>query len=64
MRGCDIKVTFVGDGLTVHERNSLLLAFEELARSRTRKPVEVFQDRMGDDSKLRNAMTPEQRQKL
>ena len=40
------------------------MAFERLARERTGKDVRVFMDRMGDDSKLRNAMTPEQRAKL
>lgn len=59
-----LRVTFLGSGLTVDERNSLLLAFEKLARERTRKPVEVFLDRMGDDSKLRVSMTTEQRARL
>ena len=35
-----------------------------IIRERTGKDVRVFMDRMGDDSKLRNAMTPEQRAKL
>ena len=59
-----ITVKFAGDGLAQGERCSLLMAFERLARERTGKDVRVFMDRMGDDSKLRNAMTPEQRAKL
>ncbi len=58
-----IRMTF-GASFDVNARNSLLLAFEKLARETTGLPVEVFLDRMGDDSKLRNAMTPEQRARL
>ena len=61
---CHVRVTFLGSGLTLDERNSLLLAFEKLARDRTHKPVEIFLDRMGDDSKLRVSMTAEQRARL
>lgn len=64
MKDYHINVKFLGNGLTPNERNSLLLAFEKLARDRTGKPVEVFADRMGDDSKLRNSMTAEQRKSL
>lgn len=63
-KSCHIKVTFAGNGLTFEERGHLLLMFERMARVETGKPVEVFMDRMGDDSKLRVAMTPEQRAKL
>jgi hypothetical protein len=59
-----IRVTFLDDGLEVDERNALLMAFERLARERTGKDVRVYMDRMSDDSKLRAAMTPEQRAKL
>ena len=59
-----IKVTFLGDGFTFAERGTILLAFEKLTRERTGKPAEVFLDRMGDDSKLRTKMTPEQRKAL
>ena len=59
-----VKVDFLGDGLSTYERNSLLLAWERLACDRTGKPVEVFLDRMGDDSKLRTLMTDEQRKSL
>lgn len=59
-----IRVTFLDDGFTPNERASLLMAFEKLARERTGKPAQVLMDRMGDDSKLRNAMTTEQRRSL
>ncbi len=59
-----ITVRFDGDGITSSERGPLLLAFEKLARQMTGKPVEVFLERMQDDSKLRRSMTPEQRAKL
>lgn len=59
-----ITVKFNGDGLAIDERNALLMAFERLSRERTGKDVRVYMDRMGDDSKLRVAMTPEQRGKL
>jgi len=59
-----VKVEFLGPGLSRDERNALLLAWEKLARDITGKPIEVFLDRMGDDSKLRVMMTPEQRAQL
>lgn len=59
-----ITVKFGGDGLAMDDRNALLMAFERIARDRTGKDVRVYMDRMGDDSKLRVAMTPEQRAKL
>ena len=59
-----VRVTVLDDGLAVDERTALLMAFERLARERTGKDVRVYMDRMGDDSKLRTMMTPEQRAKL
>lgn len=59
-----ITVHFEGEGIPTSERGPLLLAFEKLARQMTGKPVEVFLERMGDDSKLRRSMTAEQRAKL
>jgi hypothetical protein len=61
---CLVRMTFLDNGLTFEERNSLLLAFEKLARERTGKPVEVFLDRRADDSKLRSRMTPQERSAL
>jgi hypothetical protein len=63
-KSCHVRVTFLGTGLTFTERNHLLLEWERVARLFTGKPVEVFLDRMGDDSKLRTMMTTEQRDKL
>jgi hypothetical protein len=56
-----------GDGIPVDARNAALLEFERDLRRRTSHlhlRIEVFQERRGDDSKLRNAMTAEQRNKL
>lgn len=58
-----IVVSF-GKGITGNEQGPLLLAFEKLCRQMTGKPIEVFKDRMADDSKLRRAMTQEERAKL
>lgn len=58
-----IIVSF-GPGLSPKEQGPMLLAFERLARQFTGKPVEVFKHRMGDDSRLRRSMTPEERAKL
>ena len=63
-RSYHITVTFNGDGFGQNERNALLMAFERYARECTGKDVRVYMDRMGDDSKLRVAMTPEQRSRL
>jgi len=41
----------------------VMLDLEKALRARG-LPAEVFKDSMGDDSKLRRAMTPEQRAKL
>jgi hypothetical protein len=41
-----------------------MLEFERLLRRLTGLRIETFQERRGDDSKLRNAMTTEQRAKL
>lgn len=41
-----------------------MLALERHLRELTACPVEVFKDTMGDDSKLRRAMTADQRSRL
>ena len=41
-----------------------LLEMEKRLRLFTGKDIRVYKDLMGDDSKLRRAMTPEQRAKL
>jgi hypothetical protein len=58
-----VQVRF-GSDIPVDTRNAALLEFERILRRLTALRIEVFQERRGDDSKLRNAMTPEQRAKL
>jgi hypothetical protein len=50
--------------IPVEHHGPLMLAFEREARKVTGLRVEVFKHARGDDSKLRAAMTPEQRAKL
>ncbi len=64
MNAHHLTIRFEGDGIGQAERGPLLLAIEKLARQMTGKPVEVFLDRMADDSRLRRSMTAEQRAKL
>ncbi len=60
-----VHVKFTGDGLSYNEQCKLLFEFEKLARNLyPDKGVEIFMDRLGDDSKLRSRMTPEQRKTL
>jgi hypothetical protein len=58
-----VQVRF-GSDIPVDDRNRAMLGFERMLRWFTGKRVEVFQERRGDDSKLRAVMTPEQRAKL
>lgn len=41
-----------------------LLQLEKLLRKMTGWDVRVFKDKMGDDSKIRQRMTPNEREKL
>ena len=41
-----------------------MMAFERVLRELIAAEIEVFKDTMGDDSKLRVLMTPEERMKL
>ena len=41
-----------------------LMAFEKVLRKLTGLDVRVLKDRMGDDSKLRVKMTPEERERI
>ncbi len=60
-----VFVKFADQSLTYNERCKLLFEFEKLARNLYPKAsVEIFMDRLGDDSKLRSRMTPEQRKTL
>lgn len=54
-----------GEAVPGDAQGVALLAFEKHLRELCPgKWIEVFKDHMGDDSKLRAAMTPEQRAKL
>lgn len=52
-----------GNGISGDAQGKAMLAFEKHLRSMG-IPAEVFKETMGDDSKLRRMMTPEQREKL
>ena len=58
-----VQVRF-GKEIPYAARNEALLNFERNLRRLTGLRIEVFQERRGDDSKLRAVMTPEQRAKL
>jgi hypothetical protein len=53
-----------GDGIPSSFHGKALLDFEKALRALTGLRAEVFMDAKGDDSKLRSAMTKEQRAKL
>jgi hypothetical protein len=58
-----VQVRF-GAGICADAQGRAMLAMEKMLRELTGAPCEVFKETMGDDSKLRRAMTPEQRAKL
>ena len=54
-----------GSGISGDVQARSLLQFERILRTMSGGDwIEVFKEIMGDDSKLRNLMTPEQRDKL
>ena len=54
-----------GSGISGDVQARSLLEFERILRKNSDGLwIEVFKEIMGDDSKLRNLMTPEQRDKL
>lgn len=53
-----------GSGISADAQGRAMLAMEKHLRDITGSPVEVFKETMGDDSKLRRVMTPEQRARL
>lgn len=60
-----VYVKFTDAALTYNEQCKLLFEFEKLGRFLyPDKGVEIFMDRLGDDSKLRSRMTSEQRKTL
>jgi predicted double-glycine peptidase len=52
-----------GAGIPASTQGEVMLDLEKALRKRG-LPAEVYRDTMGDDSKLRRAMTVDQRQKL
>jgi hypothetical protein len=52
-----------GAGIPASTQGEVMLDLEKDLRRRG-LPAEVFRDTMNDDSKLRRAMTPEQRNRL
>lgn len=58
-------IVHFGKGVPIEAQGPALLAFEKHLRALTDGAlVEVFKETKADDSKLRSAMTPEQRAKL
>ncbi len=54
-----------GSGISGDVQARSLLEFERVLRKNSPGDwIEVFKEIMGDDSKLRNLMTPEQRKRL
>ena len=56
-------VVWFGDGFLPSVQGEVMLDLEKSLRGRG-LPAEVFKDTLGDDSKLRRAMTPQQRDRL
>ena len=61
--GLQVVVRFP-DGISHDAQGKALLLMEKALREMTQQDVRVVKDLMGDDSKLRRAMTIEMRQKL
>jgi hypothetical protein len=57
-------IVIFGDGIPSMARGHALLELEKYLRREWKLDAEVFMETMADDSKLRRAMTPEQREKL
>lgn len=59
-----ITVKFEGDGVPMADRGRFLLALEKWARAYTGKPIEVFLERLKDDSNIRNNMAEKRRRDM
>jgi hypothetical protein len=57
-------VVHFGGRIPADVQGRALMRFERELRELSGLPCEVFKETMGDDSKLRRAMTPVQRAKL
>ena len=53
-----------GKGISADAQGKAMLGFERQLRGLTGADVQVFKETMADDSKLRRAMTSDQRAKL
>lgn len=53
-----------GDHVDPNAQAIALMAFEKHLRELTKQDVRVFKDKMGDDSKIRQRMTPDERARL
>lgn len=58
-----VRVEFP-EGVPTEAQGVALLAFERHLRVLTRMDVQVFKQKMADDSKLRMAMTTEERNRI
>lgn len=56
-------IVYFGSAIPASAQGDVMLAMEKSLRLKG-IPAEVFKETMGDDSKLRRMMTPEQRAKL
>lgn len=52
------------DDLPPEFQSKALMGFEKLLRKMTGRDIRVFKDKMGDDSKIRQRMTPDERSRL
>ena len=52
------------DELPPEFQGKALMDFEKLLRKMTGRDIRVFKDKMGDDSKIRQRMTPDERSRL
>lgn len=57
-------IVIFGDEVSVAAQGPALLHFEQELRKSTGLDIRVFKQKMGDDSKLRVMMTPQQRDNL
>ena len=61
--GCMISITVNFHDEVINE-GEFLLSLELLLREFTKADVRVFKAKMGDDSKIRQRMTPDERSRL
>ncbi len=59
-----LTIRFEGNAIAPEDRGMFLLALERWARGETGERIEVFMERMQDDSKLRNAFGERRRRDM